>query len=100
MRVCACVHVCVHVCMCVHALSVSLEREADSFIHACNSVDSVVSLQCCPEDVVDNSHAREATPTTESRDQIGATPPSHVEMSESQQRIVDSLQDAGNVRTH
>ena len=55
-------------------------------------------LQCCPEDVVDTSH--EATPTTESRDQIGATPPSHVGMSESQQRIVDSLQDAGNVRTH
>ena len=39
-------------------------------------------------------------PTTESRDQIGATPPSHVGMSESQQMIVDSLQDAGNVRTH
>ena len=55
-------------------------------------------FQCCPEDVVDASH--EATPTSESRDQIGATPPSHVEMSESQQRIVDSLQDAGNVRTH
>ena len=76
----------------------AMEREADSFIHACNSVDGLVSLQCCPEDVVDASH--EATPTTESRDQIGATPPSHVGMSESQQRIVDSLQDAGNVRTH
>ena len=48
---------------------------------------------------MDTSHDRDATPT-ESRDQIGATPPSHVGMSESQQRIVDSLQDAGNVRTH
>ena len=63
-------------------------------------VDSVVSFQCCPEDVVDTSHDREATPTTQSRDQIGATPPDHVGMSEAQQRIVDSLQDAGNVRTH
>ena len=76
----------------------AMEREADNFIHACNSVDGLVSLQGCPEDVVDASH--EATPTAESRDQIGATPPSHVGMSEPQQRIVDSLQDAGNVRTH
>ena len=82
-------------------LSSLSEREADSFLHATmQPVDSVVSFQCCPEDVVDTSHDREATPTTQSRDQIGATPPDHVGMSEAQQRIVDSLQDAGNVRTH
>ena len=50
--------------------------------------------------MVDTSHDQEATPTTQSRDQIGVTPPDHVGMSEAQQRIVDSLQDAGNVRTH
>ena len=69
-------------------------------MQSCNSVDSVISFQCSPEDVVDTSHDQEATPTTQSRDQIGATPPDHVGMSEAQQRIVDSLQDAGNVRTH
>ena len=50
--------------------------------------------------MVDTSHDQEATPTTQSRDQIGVTPPDHVGMSEAQQRIVDSLQDAGNVHTH
>ena len=85
--------------MCVCVVS-SLEGRLRALsMQPCNPVDSVFLFQCCPEDLVDTSHDREATPT-ESRDQIGATPPSHVGMSGSQQRIVDSLQDAGNVRTH